>query len=157
VLGHELLVPEDPDRDDFELLREALEVGSDPTYREKRKRLYLWQQEFVDSDELTDAQSIKSAVDQMSQLVRDLNSARGKQKLWRGLKSVFSFLKVGEKAAAFVEPTGAKTFGAAVSLGDFLLDRVEPPQPDDEAVPVAELLLDSQKRLGLSVTGERRI
>lgn len=156
VLGHELLVPKDPDQDDFQLLTEAVEVGSDPTYREKRKQLYLWQQEFVDSDKLTDAQSIKSAVEQMSDLVRDLNKATGKQKVWKGFKSLFSFLKVGAKVAEFVEPAGAKTVGAAVSVGDFVLDRIEPRKPGDEATPVAALLLDAQKRLDLTVTGERR-
>ena len=156
VLGYELLVPEDPDRGDFQLLTEAVEVGSDPTYREKRKQLYLWQQEFVDSDKLTDAQSIKTAVEQMNDLVSDLKKATGKQKVWKGVKSLFSFLKMGEKVAEFVEPVGAKAFDASLSIGDFVLDRIEPCMPGDAATPVAALLLDAQKRLGLTVMGERR-
>lgn len=157
VVGHELLVPEDPERNDFQLLEEAVEVGSDSTYRDKRKLLYYWQQEFVSSDNLTDTQSIERAVEHMSDLVSDLNAATGKQKVWKGLKRLFSFLKVGEKVGAFVEPAGAKVLGATISIGDFLLDRIEPQKLGDEAIPVAALLLDAQKRLGLTITGERRV
>lgn len=156
VLGHELLVPEDPDRDDYQLLTEAVDVSSNSIYRKKRKQLYLWQQEFVDSEKLTDVISIKSAVEQMSDLVHDLNAATGKQKVWKGVKTFFSFLKVGEKAAGFVEPTGAKAVGAFASVGDFVLDRIEPRKLDDDATPVASLLLDAQKRLGLTIAGERK-
>ena len=156
VAGHELLVPEDPDRDDFQLLAEAAEVGSDPTYREKRKLLYLWQQEFVGSDDLTDAQSIRRAVEHMSDLVGDLNAATGRQRIWKGVKKLFAFLKAGEKVGAFIEPAGATALGAAISVGDFVLDRSKPDIPGDEATPVAALLLDAQKRLGLTVTGDRR-
>lgn len=139
-----------------ELLAEAVEVGSDQKYREKRKQLYLWQQEFVDSEKLTDVLSIKAAVEQMSDLVHDLNAATGKQKVWKGVKTLFSFLKVGEKVAGFVDPIGAKAIGAAVSFGDFALDRIEPRKFDDGATPVASLLLDAQKRLGLTVAGDRQ-
>jgi hypothetical protein len=93
VVGHELLVPEDPDRDDFQLLAEAADVGGDAAYREKRKLLHLWQQEFLDSDNLTDARSIKQAVEHMSDLVQDLNAATGKSKVWKGFKTLFSFLR----------------------------------------------------------------
>ena len=92
----------------------------------------------------------------MSDLVSDLNRATGKQKVWKGFKTLFSFLKVGAQVAACVEPAGAKAGGAALSVGDFVLDRIEPRKPGDDVVPVAALLLDAQKRLGLTVTGERR-
>ncbi len=157
VVGYELLVPDDPERDDFRFLIEAAEVGSDSTYRAKRKQLYFWQQEFIGSDNLTDAQSIERAVEHMGDLISDLNAATGKQKVWKGLKRLFSFLKVGEKVGAFVEPAGAKVLGATISIGDFLLDSIEPQKPGDEAIPVAALLLDAQKRLGLTITGERRV
>jgi hypothetical protein len=156
VVGHELLVPADPDRDDFQLLAEAAEVGSDRAYREKRKLLYLWQQEFVGSDGLTDTQSITRAVEHMSDLVSDLNAATRMQGIWRGVKKLFAFLKVGEKAGALVQPAGATALGAAISVGDFVLDRTKPDIPSDEATPVAALLLDAQKRLGLTITGDRR-
>ncbi|WP_341674815.1 hypothetical protein [Niveibacterium sp. SC-1] len=156
VLGHELLVPEDPDKDDFELLSQAVDVGSDSKYREKRKQLYMWQQEFVSSENLTDTASIVAAVEQMRDLVSDLNAASGKLKIWKGLKSVFSFLKVGSSVVAFVEPAGAKVAGAAASVGDFVLDRFAPLASQDAALPVASLLLEAQKGLGLTTSGDRR-
>jgi hypothetical protein len=156
VVGHELLVPEDPDRDDFQLLAEAAEVGGDAAYREKRKLLHLWQQEFLDSDNLTDARSIKQAVEHMSDLVRDLNAATGKSKVWKGFKTLFSFLRAGANAGKLIEPVGANALGATVSLGEFVLDGAAPSQPSDVATPVASLVLDAQERLNLSVTGRRR-
>jgi hypothetical protein len=37
-----------------------------------------------------------------------------------------------------------------------MLDRTKPDMPIDEATPVAAFLLDTQKRLGLTITGDRR-
>ncbi len=156
VLGCELLVPDDPDKDDFQLLTEAAKVGSDPTYREKRKQLYMWQQQFVGSDRMTDAPSIHAAVEEMQDLVSSLNNATPLQKLWKGLKSVFAFVKVGSTVATPIAPIGARVAGSAAAIGDFVLTQVEPNLPAVSATPVASLLLDVQKRLKLTVTGERR-
>jgi hypothetical protein len=91
-------VPEDPDRDDFQLLAEAAEVGSDPTYQEKRKLLYLWQQEFVGSDDLTDAQSIRRAVEHMSDLVGDLKRRNGEAKNLEGSQKTLRVPKGGRES-----------------------------------------------------------
>ena len=157
VLGHELLVPSDPDRDDFKLLVDAVDVAGDETYREKRKKLYLWQQEFVGSDSMTDPTSIQRGVQEMQDLVRDVNTATKRQSVWKVFKNIFSFLKIGTSAVNLVEPVGAKAFGSAVSVGDYVLDRFEPNFPGGEATPAAALLLDAQRRLNLTVTGERRV
>lgn len=156
ILGHELLVPEDPDGDDFEFLSQAVAIGGDSKYREKRQRLYLWQQQFVSSANLTDTLSILTAVEQMRDLMSDLNAATGKQRIWKGFKTIFSFLKAGGNVAAFVEPFGAKVAGAVVSVGDFALDRLAPHSSEDAALPVASLLLDAQKKLGLTTSRNRR-
>jgi prepilin-type processing-associated H-X9-DG protein len=117
----------------------------------------LWRAAPVDlSDNLTDARSIKQAVEHMSDLVRDLNAATGKSKVWKGFKTLFSFLRAGANAGKLIEPVGANALGATVSLGEFVLDGAAPSQPSDVATPVASLVLDAQERLNLSVTGRRR-
>ncbi|HSW03796.1 hypothetical protein [Aquabacterium sp.] len=73
-----------------------------------------------------------------------------------GVKTIFSFLKAGEKVAALVEPVGAKLAGAAVSVGDFALDRLAPHSSEDAALPIASLLLDAQRELSLTTSGDRR-
>ena len=92
----------------------------------------------------------------MSNLAGDLERRNGEAKNLEGVKKLFAFLKAGEKVGAFIEPAGATALGAAISVGDFVLDRSKPDIPGDEATPVAALLLDAQKRLGLTVTGDRR-
>lgn len=150
VIGCELLVPNNPDQDDFQFLSEAVEVGSDRKYREKRNSLYQWLQGFVDEENLTDMRSINRAVSDLADLVSDLNVATGKQKVWKGFKQFFSFLKVCEKIASVAEPAGAKVAGATIAIGDFVLDSFKPDLPIDSALPVAALILDMQTKLGLT-------
>jgi hypothetical protein len=105
VLGHELLLPDEPkEDDDFLILREAVKVAVDPSFRAKRRALHEWQQDFLASDGKTDATSIKSAVAHMQHLVDELKTATGRQKGWKWSKKFFSFLGAASKGAALLIP-----------------------------------------------------
>jgi hypothetical protein len=150
VLGHELLLPVDPGQDDFRHLEEALEVGSDPKYRECRRALYRWQQRFVRED-LTDARSITSAVNEMTDLVDRLKNATASQKRWKWIKRFFSFVGLGGKAA--VLGPAAAAVGAAgsalASVGTFVADEWAPRGTALAGLPVATLVVDARERLGI--------
>jgi hypothetical protein len=151
VLGHELLLPGDPDEDNFRYLEEALDVSSDPTYRERRRKLYEWQQQFV-REGMTDAPSIKAAVDHMETLVNDLRTANERQKRWRWARQFFNFLGVTAKVAALGGPATASyaAGGAAVaSVGTFVVDEAAPRPIVEAGVAAATLVLDARTKLGI--------
>ena len=96
VLGHELLVPDNPKANDFELLDIAAEVAADPSYRDKRAALNRWHSRFLLNGQ-TDTPSVKMALDEMESLVDELNGQTG----WKKVKNVSFF---GNLACAVVAP-----------------------------------------------------
>lgn len=150
VLGHELLVPDDPDHDDFRFLDEALDVASDPKYQACRRNLYEWQQQFVRSD-YTDARSIKAAVEKMNDLVHELRTATERQRRWRWSKQLFAFLGVGSKVAAAMPPAAPLFLGggAVAAIGSFVVDTLTPNASLAAGLPAATLVLDAQSKLGI--------
>lgn len=96
VLGHELLVPDDPKANDFELLDMAADVAADRSYRDKRAALNRWHSRFL-RDGKTDTPSVEMALEEMKSLVDELNG----QTRWKKVKHVSFF---GNLACAFVAP-----------------------------------------------------
>jgi hypothetical protein len=47
IVGREFLIPEDPDKDDFQLLADAVSVARSNGYREARSALHLWLGKFL--------------------------------------------------------------------------------------------------------------
>ena len=78
---------------------------------------------------------------------------------WNELWATFSVQDhEASRSAAGRDPScGARALGAAVSIGDFLCDKAKPSAAADDATPIAALILDSQKKLKLTVTGERKL
>lgn len=151
VLGHELLLPDDPGKDDFDLLRRAVEVAGDPDYRLRRHALHEWQQDFVTTADWTDATSIKHALAHMESLVVALKTATAAQRKWGGLKRFFSLVGVAAKGAAVVNPAfalPAAGAGVAASLGSFAVDEATRQVPV-AGVPAATLIVDARERLGI--------
>jgi len=150
VLGFELFVPGDPDRNDFDLLSEAAEVASDPAYRTKRTALYLWQQRFIAQGK-TDAVSIKTALKEMRGLVTDLRKETG----WKWLKHVFTFFKGGADVAKIAHPVAAEVGGTLLSIGAYAVDQaLGGGEVDALGKPAAALVMDAQKRIGLTLSGK---
>ena len=153
VLGHELLLPDEPEKDDFGILRRAVKVAEDPNYRTKRRALYDWQQDFLASDETTDATSIKSAVNHMQRLVDQLKTATELQARWKLSKRVFSFLAAASKGAGLLFPpiaAVASTTDAVISFGKFVTEEgAGVKRPDSDSLPAASLILDAQEKLGI--------
>ena len=151
VLGHELLLPGDPKEDNFRYLEEALDISSDPAYRERRRRLYEWQQQFA-REGITDAHSIKSAVDHMEGLVNDIRTTNARQKRWCWAKRFFNFLGLTAKVAAIGGPVIASyaAGGAALaSVGTFVLDEAAPRPKVEAGLAAATLVLDLRTKLGI--------
>jgi hypothetical protein len=151
VLGHELLLPGNPEEDNFRYLEEALDISSDPMYRERRRNLFEWQQQFV-REGVTDAPSIRAAIDHMKALVNDIRTANERQERWRWAKRFFNFLGVSAKVAALGGPatvTYAAGGGALASLGAFVVDEVAPKVRVEAGMAAATLVLDAQAKLGI--------
>jgi hypothetical protein len=150
VLGHELLLPEVLDPDDFGVLADAVEVSRDPEYRARRQALYQWQQQFLSREGLTDARSIKTAVSEMTDHVAKLNSVNKRQMKWKLLARVFSFLRLGAGVAELVPAAGtvAKGVKAVVSVGQYAAEEYGPPaQAEAATIPAATLFLDARQKL----------
>jgi hypothetical protein len=95
-----------------------------PTYRERRRSLYEWQQQFV-REGITDAPSIKAALDHMEALVNDIRMTNERQKRWRWAKRFFNFLRMTANVAAIGGPataTYAASGAALASFGAFVID-----------------------------------
>jgi hypothetical protein len=151
VLGHELLLPGDPREDNFRYLEEALDISSDPTYRERRRSLYEWQQQFV-KEGLTDTPSIKAAFDHMQTLVNDIRTTNEKQKRWRWAKRFFNFLGMTAKVAAIggvATATYAAGGAALASVGTFVIDEAAPKKMVEAGLAAATLVLDARAKLGI--------
>jgi len=151
VLGHELLLPGDPNEDNFRYLGEALDISSDPEYRDRRRKLYEWQEQFV-REGATDAPSIKAAVDAMQTLVNELRKANERQKRWRWAKRFFSFLGVTAKGAALGGPAVATYVAggtALASVGTFFVDEAAPKPAVEAGIVAATLVLDAQTKLSI--------
>jgi hypothetical protein len=153
VMGHELLLPDDPERDDPEVLREAVKVAADPAYRQRRQDLYEWQQQFLASGETTDVESVRAAVAHMQKLVDELRTATARQKKWKWAKRFFSFLGVASKGAPLGGPAFAipgASAGVIAAIGSFAVDEATARQrPAEPGVPAATLILDAQQKLGI--------
>jgi hypothetical protein len=151
VLGFELLVPEDPDRDDFRFLEEAVEVASDTDYRAARRDLFSWQRKFLRSDQTTDVFSIRKAIEEMNDLAVALRKATQKEQTWRGAKRFFSFLGASSKGMALIPHAAlaASAGGAIAALGSFVTESNSGSRPNRPGMPAATLIASAQERLGI--------
>jgi len=150
VVGQELLVPPDPDRDDFQALADAVEVAHRADYRARRAALWRWQQRFVRGDQ-TDARSVRAAVQEMQQLVADLRRATGRERRWKLARKVFFFLRLGGSLAPGAAAVGAKGAEVVASIGDFVTIGQAPAAPGDPVgAAAASLIVDAKDRLDLT-------
>lgn len=151
IVGREFLVPEDADKDDFQLLADAVAVAKSDGYREARAALHTWLKKFLASGE-TDVVSIEAAVKDMENHLEALRKASARQKLWTGVRRC---LFVGKTAAPLAPLPGAMAVAVdgAISVGQYISnDLLSVPNP---GVPHGALFLDAQNKLGLTIHGDR--
>ncbi|HEV2268661.1 MAG TPA: hypothetical protein VGR92_04310 [Steroidobacteraceae bacterium] len=153
VLGHELLLPDDPEQDEFDVLGRAVAESQKDEYRNRRRALFEWQQKFLGSGALTDATSIRTALKEMTNLVDRLKTATAAQKKWQFAKRFFSFLSIVGKGMALGGPpltiVGGGT-GVVASVGTFVVDQLSPSgMAEDAAIPAATLVLGAEESLGV--------
>jgi hypothetical protein len=146
ILGHELLVPDDPRWTHEDLLKEAVELSSERASRRKRAAFWRWQREFLDDKGLTDQSAILDAVEEMQDLLEEEKFIARRK--WVRTGTQFAFL-VGSVALGMLGgPLSAVGVGGAfVSVGQFVADKLlkEPNYGTDK--PVA-LLRDVRKHFG---------
>ncbi len=148
VIGREFLVPADPERDEFYLLREAVDLVQQQDYREARARFHTAQQRFIKGGK-TDLESITTAVEDMAQHLEALHKVAQQRSMWTGLRRAYTFAQILTDAlpapANWVVGSSVKV---ALGLGKFTVDERlgNPADPTDDHRGGA-LLLDAQRRL----------
>ncbi len=152
VVGREFLVPEDPDRDEFDLLHRAVDVVKNADYRLARAAFHAAQQQFTNAGK-TDLESVTTAVDAMEHHLDELEKIVRKERFWNGLRRAFFFTQLATDVA-----TGPGTLvsagKAAVALGRYTAsEKMRNPAAPENLVPGGALLLDARRKLDLT-TGE---
>jgi hypothetical protein len=154
VVGREFLVPEDPDRDEYYLLRKAVKMVQNPEYKQARSDFHNAQQRFI-NNEKTDFVSIKTAVEEMAHHLNSLEQITRRQRIWNGIRRAFYFTEiVFDLIGAPVNPVAAGK--AAISLGKFTLDERSKDINTRHGSHVGgALLLDAHRRLKLTLEPEK--
>ena len=145
VLGHELLVPDEPEANDYELLDIAAEVAADSSYRDKRVALNRWHSRFL-VDGKTDTPSVEMALEEMKSLVDDLNGHSG----WKKVKHVSFFGNLVCAAVAPFAPIVAAVGQVTAGIGQFWSQSKTPEQVSQDrrdAFLAAALVRSAQSRL----------
>jgi hypothetical protein len=154
VVGREFLVPSDPERDEFYLLKEAVDLVQDVNYREQRRAFHGAQLQFMASGH-TDFDSVKGAVDAMDESLEALIQITKKRRFRSASRHGFFFMQA---AADFVPGGGTvvKGLDAAISVGRYTASDVlqNPTNPQHNGIAGA-LLVDAQRQLDLTLQGER--
>ncbi len=150
VIGREFLVPEDPDRDEFYLLREAVDAVQDADYRQARADFHKAQQRFVNGGK-TDFESVNTAVNAVAEHLEALQSIVRRRRIWNGIRRAFFFTQIA--ADVLTAPINPVAVGkAAIALGKFTVhERLGNPADPHTIRPGGALLLDAHRRLNLTL------
>jgi hypothetical protein len=146
VLGHELLVPDNPEANDYELLDIAAAVAVDSSYRDKRAALNRWHSRFL-VDGKTDTPSVEMALEEMKSLVDDLNGYTGWKKK---VKHVSFFGNLVCAAIAPFAPIVAAVGQVTAGIGQFWSELKTPEQVSQDrrdALLAAALVRRARSRL----------
>jgi hypothetical protein len=155
VIGREFLVPSDPDRDEFYLLKQAVELGADEDYRLARQALNALTLQFIENAR-TDFDSVRAAVEAMQDQLATLDRLARRRRIGKFVRRAFFFTQVAaDVATAPVNPVALGR--AAINVGKFTTtELLGNPADPGQAGPAGALLHDSQRKLDLTLHGERR-
>ena len=146
IVGHEFLVPNDPNRSYEDLLKQAVELSSETASRRKRAAFWRWQREFLDEKGLTDQTAIKDAVEEMHDLLEEEKAVVRRKNLRTGTQ--FAFLVGSVSLGMLGGPLTAVAIGGAfVSVGQFVADKFMEGEAPNVDKPVS-LLRDIRKQFG---------
>jgi hypothetical protein len=123
-MGRELLVPDDPSWDDFDLLKKAVEVSSDSDFGRKRAAYWRWQREFFRDGVIVDKETVERAVEEMRELIEEEKAILRKNRCKFALGFCFT---LAPAALTFFsgDPNIAIGVGSAfLGLGAFLSDKI---------------------------------
>lgn len=150
VIGREFLVPEDPNRDEFDLLRSAVDLVQHENWRDARRTFHSGLMRFI-NDGRTDYDAIRSAVTAMASDLEALNKIARRQRFWKGVRRAFFFTQMAlQVATAPINPFAVGQ--VAASMGQFTTSEIlgNPASPH-QAGAAGALLLDAQKKLSLTM------
>ncbi len=154
VVGREFLVPADPDWDEFELLKEAVDLVGSEDYRGARRAFHSEMLRFV-RDQQTDYDSIKGAVEAMDAQLHQLDQLARSRRRWRRVDRGFFFSQLAvDAAAAPINPLTLAHAGVAIGAYTASQKLGNPADPHNNG-PAGALLHDAQRRLGVTGRGER--
>ena len=154
IVGREFLVPTDPDWNEFDLLREAVDLVQQEGYRDARRAFHAQMLRFV-QDQRTDYDSVKGAVEVMERELQQIDQLARKRKRWRRAARAFFFTQLAVDAAvAPVNPMSLAHAGVAIGAYTASQQLGEPASPHLNG-PAGALLYDAQRRLRLTTAGER--
>ena len=146
ILGHQLLVPDDPRWTHDELLKEAVALSSERASRRKRAAFWRWQREFFDDKGITDQSAIQDAIEEMQDLLEDEKELARKQ--WKRTGTQFAFLVGSISLGMLGGPlTAVGVGGAFVSVGQFVADKLLD-EPSDVTDKPVSLLRDMRRHFG---------
>ena len=143
-------MPEDPDKDEFYLLHEAVDMVQEADYRQARAAFHQAQQRFI-KDGKTDIASVTTAVEAMEAQLEKLQRLSKRRRIWKGFRHAFFFTQMAvDLLTATFNPVAASK--AAISLGKFTVDEQlgNPASPTYDPLGGA-LLLDAHHRLNLTL------
>lgn len=157
VIGHEFLVPSDPDRDEFYLLQQAVDlVQEKDDYRLARRAFHRSTLQLINNGR-TDFDSLRSAVKAMETELATLDRLARRQRIRNAVRRAFFFTQLATDIAEIpTNPT--KPARVAIKIADYTTSEWlgNPARPDIESSPAGALLYDAQRKLDLTLQGERR-
>ncbi len=123
IVAREFMVPDNPERTDEDLLKEAVDLSSDSGYRLKRSNYWRWLREFLDDKGFTNQIAIQDAVNEMRDLLEDEYREIRKSNIRTGVR--FAFLVGSISLGMLGGPlTAVGVGGAFISLGEYVADRL---------------------------------
>jgi hypothetical protein len=121
VIGRECLVPNNPDRNEEDLLKEGVDLSGDTGFRRKRAAYWRWQREFLLDATILNNEALAEAVDEMKDLIEEEKSEARRSKIKLGFSFAFA---VGAVATGiFTGPLAPVAVTSAfLSVGAWVID-----------------------------------
>ncbi len=148
VIGREFLVPNNPERNDDDLLREALSLSADAKFRRKRAAYWRWQQEFLRDATVLDKKAIDEAVEEMNEMIHEENAAIDWSHIKHGVSFAFAVGAAG--LGMLVGPLAPIAVASAfLSIGGWIIDHSsEFLSGDQPATSSAAMCLSARRAFG---------
>ena len=145
ILGHEFLGLDTENRGHMDVLAEAVDLSSQTAFRRRRRAYWRWQREFLGEIAVTDMESLRSAIEEMRDLVADERRAIRRKRVRTTATYVFFVSSLAFTLAAGGPLTPIAIGGAFASLGQFAVGRLA---ESDENRSAAAVFVDTKKHFG---------